>query len=53
VIAISLAVGSSLVYGVSDFLGGLKSRSLPLLSVGGRHPVVRLAERRPATNRMA
>jgi drug/metabolite transporter (DMT)-like permease len=33
VIAISLAVGSSLVYGVSDFLGGLKSRSLPLLSV--------------------
>jgi drug/metabolite transporter (DMT)-like permease len=33
VLAISLALGSSLVYGVSDFLGGLKSRSLPLLSV--------------------
>jgi drug/metabolite transporter (DMT)-like permease len=31
--AIPLALGSSLVYGVSDFLGGLKSRSLPLLSV--------------------
>ena len=31
--AIALALGSSLVYGVSDFLGGLKSRSLPLLSV--------------------
>jgi drug/metabolite transporter (DMT)-like permease len=33
VLAIGLALGSSLVYGVSDFLGGLKSRSLPLLSV--------------------
>jgi drug/metabolite transporter (DMT)-like permease len=31
--AIGLALGSSLVYGASDFLGGLKSRSLPLLSV--------------------
>jgi 8-hydroxy-5-deazaflavin:NADPH oxidoreductase len=36
VIAISLAIGSSLVYGVSDFLGGLKSRSLPLLSSPAR-----------------
>jgi drug/metabolite transporter (DMT)-like permease len=33
VLAIALALGSSLVYGVSDFLGGLKSRSLQLLSV--------------------
>jgi drug/metabolite transporter (DMT)-like permease len=33
VLAIALALGSSLVYGVSDFLGGLKSRSLPLISV--------------------
>jgi drug/metabolite transporter (DMT)-like permease len=33
VLAIALALGSSLTYGVSDFLGGLKSRSLPLLSV--------------------
>jgi drug/metabolite transporter (DMT)-like permease len=33
VLAIGLALGSSLVYGVSDFLGGLKSRSVPLLSV--------------------
>ena len=32
-LAIALSIGSSLVYGVSDFLGGLKSRSLPLLSV--------------------
>jgi drug/metabolite transporter (DMT)-like permease len=32
-IAIPLAIGSSLVYGLSDFLGGLKSRSLPVLSV--------------------
>jgi drug/metabolite transporter (DMT)-like permease len=31
--AIGLALVSSLAYGVSDFLGGLKSRSLPLLSV--------------------
>jgi drug/metabolite transporter (DMT)-like permease len=31
--ATGLALGSSLVYGGSDFLGGLKSRSLPLLSV--------------------
>jgi drug/metabolite transporter (DMT)-like permease len=33
VLAIALALGSSLVYGVSDFLGGLKSKSLPLLWV--------------------
>jgi drug/metabolite transporter (DMT)-like permease len=33
VLGIALALGSSLVYGVSDFLGGLKSRTLPLLSV--------------------
>jgi drug/metabolite transporter (DMT)-like permease len=33
VLAIGLALGSSLVYGVSDFLGGLKSRTTPLLSV--------------------
>jgi drug/metabolite transporter (DMT)-like permease len=32
-LAIALALGSSLTYGVSDFLGGLKSRSLPLLAV--------------------
>jgi drug/metabolite transporter (DMT)-like permease len=32
-LAIGLALGSSLVYGTSDFLGGLKSRSVPLLSV--------------------
>ena len=32
-LAIVLALGSSLVYGVSDFLGGVKSRSLPLLWV--------------------
>ena len=30
---VALSICSSLVYGVSDFLGGLKSRSLPLLSV--------------------
>jgi drug/metabolite transporter (DMT)-like permease len=30
---IALALGSSLVYGVSDFLGGMKSRALPLLWV--------------------
>jgi drug/metabolite transporter (DMT)-like permease len=33
VLAVALALGSSLVYGLSDFLGGLKSRTLPLLSV--------------------
>jgi len=33
VLAISLALGSSLVYGLSDFLGGLKSRSVALLPV--------------------
>jgi drug/metabolite transporter (DMT)-like permease len=33
VVAIALALGASLAWGVSDFLGGLKSRSLPLLSV--------------------
>jgi drug/metabolite transporter (DMT)-like permease len=33
VLAITLAIGASLVYGVSDFLGGLKSRSLALLTV--------------------
>jgi hypothetical protein len=32
-LAIALAHGSSRVYGVSDLLGGLKSRSLPLLSI--------------------
>jgi drug/metabolite transporter (DMT)-like permease len=32
-VAVGLALGSSLLYGFSDFLGGLKSRSLPLLSV--------------------
>lgn len=31
--AIALALAASLSYGVSDFLGGLKSRSLPQLSV--------------------
>jgi hypothetical protein len=42
VLAIALALGSSLVYGVSDFLGGLKSKSLPLLWVlliSARHAV--------------
>jgi drug/metabolite transporter (DMT)-like permease len=33
VLAVALSVASSLVYGVSDFIGGLKTRSLPLLSV--------------------
>jgi drug/metabolite transporter (DMT)-like permease len=33
VLAVALAIGSSLVYGVSDFLGGVKSRTLPLVSV--------------------
>jgi hypothetical protein len=42
VIAIGLALGSTVLYGFSEFLGGLKSRSLPLLSVllvsqGGRY----------------
>jgi drug/metabolite transporter (DMT)-like permease len=32
-LATGLALVSSLAYGASDFLGGLKSRSLPLLSV--------------------
>ncbi|MFG1944857.1 EamA family transporter [Nonomuraea sp. NPDC048826] len=32
-IAIALALGAALGWGASDFLGGLKSRSLPLLSV--------------------
>jgi len=32
-IAIALALASSLVYGGSDFLGGLKSRTLPLVTV--------------------
>jgi drug/metabolite transporter (DMT)-like permease len=31
--AIALALGSSLVYGFSDFLGGVKSRAWPLLTV--------------------
>lgn len=31
--AVALALASSLVYGLSDFLGGLKSRSVPLLGV--------------------
>jgi drug/metabolite transporter (DMT)-like permease len=33
VVAIALALGSSLAWGVSDFLGGLKSRTVPLLTV--------------------
>jgi drug/metabolite transporter (DMT)-like permease len=33
VLAVALALGSSLAWGVSDFLGGLKSRSVPLLAV--------------------
>ena len=32
-LAIGLALAANLGYGVSDFLGGLKSRTLPLLSV--------------------
>lgn len=32
-LAIVLALGSSLAWGLSDFLGGLKSRRLPVLSV--------------------
>jgi drug/metabolite transporter (DMT)-like permease len=32
-LAVGLALAANLAYGVSDFLGGLKSRSLPLLSV--------------------
>jgi drug/metabolite transporter (DMT)-like permease len=32
-LAIVLALGASLAWGLSDFLGGLKSRSVPLLSV--------------------
>jgi drug/metabolite transporter (DMT)-like permease len=32
-LAIALSLGASLAWGVSDFLGGLKSRSLPLLTV--------------------
>ena len=31
--AIVLALGSALFYGLSDFLGGVKSRSIPLLTV--------------------
>ncbi len=31
--AVALALAASVGYGVSDFLGGLKSRSLPVLSV--------------------
>lgn len=30
-LAVALALGSSLTWGVSDFLGGLKSRALPIL----------------------
>jgi len=33
VLAIALALGSSLAWGISDFLGGLKSRQLALLTV--------------------
>jgi drug/metabolite transporter (DMT)-like permease len=33
VIAAALAIGASLAWGVGDFLGGLKARSLPALSV--------------------
>ena len=32
-LAVGLALAANLAYGVSDFLGGLRSRSLPLLSV--------------------
>ena len=32
-LAVGLALAANVAYGVSDFLGGLKSRSLPLLSV--------------------
>jgi drug/metabolite transporter (DMT)-like permease len=32
-LAVTLAIGASLGWGVSDFLGGLKSRSMPLLAV--------------------
>jgi drug/metabolite transporter (DMT)-like permease len=32
-LAIALALGSSLAWGVSDFLGGVKSRAVPLLGV--------------------
>lgn len=32
-LAIALALGASLAWGTSDFLGGVKSRSIPLLSV--------------------
>jgi uncharacterized membrane protein len=32
-LAIALALGSSLAWGVSDFLGGLKSRTFPLFLV--------------------
>ena len=32
-IAMALALSASLAYGVSDFLGGRRSRSTPLLSV--------------------
>jgi len=33
VLAIGLALAASAAYGVSDFLGGLKTRSLALLAV--------------------
>jgi drug/metabolite transporter (DMT)-like permease len=33
VVAIALALGASVVWGMGDFLGGLKSRTLPLLGV--------------------
>jgi drug/metabolite transporter (DMT)-like permease len=33
VVAVALALGSSLAWGISDFLGGLKSRSVALLTV--------------------
>jgi uncharacterized membrane protein len=33
VLAVALALGSSLAWGISDFLGGLKSRSVALLTV--------------------
>jgi hypothetical protein len=32
-LAIVLALGASLAWGVSDFLGGLKSRAFPLFVV--------------------
>jgi uncharacterized membrane protein YciS (DUF1049 family) len=33
VLAVVLAIGAALGWGIADFLGGLKSRSVPILSV--------------------